>query len=58
MLDKIVRGYNGVINTIIVLLLLPVILVGSIGLGIYWLIYFPIWRWKWNRNRRNRKVQK
>ena len=58
MLDKIVRGYNGLINTIIVLLLLPIIGMASLLFGVYWIIYFPIWRWKHNRDRRNRKVQK
>jgi Flp pilus assembly protein TadB len=58
MLDKIVRGYNGLINTIIVLLLLPIVGMATFLFGVYWIIYFPIWRWKWNRDRRNRKVQK
>jgi hypothetical protein len=58
MIDKIVRGYNGVINTIIVLLLLPIIGIASIVFGMYWVIYFPIWRWKHNMNRRNHKLNR
>lgn len=58
MLDKIVRGYTGIINTIIVLLLLPIIGMASIVFGMYWIIYFPIWRWKSKRNRKKNKLNR
>jgi hypothetical protein len=58
MLDKILRGYNHIVNIATVLLLLPLILITSIGLGIYWVGYFPIWRWNRNRRRKHKLMEK
>jgi hypothetical protein len=55
MLDKILRGWGMISDVVVILILLPIILVVSIGFSIYSILYFPIWMLKNRRRHRNRK---